>query len=98
MQRTYARAQLFTETQVGAKDGKSEDSFGTDPSDNSQVSKVKGLIFLETNQIYTCLKRIRIVIPEQIVLIGARSPLEGEVGRRRVTVQLLLENQVSFMF
>ena len=40
VQSVYARAQLFKETQVRAKYGKSQDSFGTHPSDHSQVSNV----------------------------------------------------------
>ena len=43
----HERAQLFTETQVVAKDGKSQGSFGADSSDYSQVGHVnlKGLFF-----------------------------------------------------
>ena len=53
----YARAQncLQKLNLVGAKDDKSQDGFGADPSDDSQVSKVR-----DPNQTCARLKSIRI--------------------------------------
>ena len=54
----HEKAQLFTETQVVAKDGKSQGSFGADSSDYSQVGHVnlKGLFFY-TKEKYALPKR-----------------------------------------
>ena len=54
----HERAQLFTETQVVAKDGKSEGSFGADSSDYSQVGHVDLKVF-NTNKTYTLNKRTK---------------------------------------
>ena len=50
------------------KYGKSQNSFGADPSDHSQVSNVKGLVFFKRNKHTLVSKEFEYFVHEQIVI------------------------------